>query len=61
MTSEIVTLCCWPRTRCPQVAILRDEQKIIIKGENPETGELKGEVELDFKQAKLLRDVLAKI
>lgn len=61
MTSEIVTLCCWPRTRCPQVEILRDEQKIIIKGENPETGEPKGEVELDFKQAKLLRDVLAKI
>lgn len=59
--NEKILLCCWPRTRCPGVEILRDEQKVVIRGEDEETGELKGEVELNFGQAKLLASILAKL
>lgn len=56
--SEIVSLCCWPRTRCPELEIDRDKQKVTIRGEDPVTGESKGEVELDFEQAKKLGELL---
>ena len=59
-TNEKVTLCCWPRTRCPEVEILRNEQKIVIKGED-EAGNPKGEVELSFGEAKLLANIISKL